>query len=350
MSKPDPASLSKIKNPISCPYCEARDFIKKGKRKKKYETIQVYFCRKCERKFTPLITKRRSYPVKVILDGLTLYNRFYSLNEASGILNDTYGLKVKEQNISSWLKEFKSYLPFLKIRDKLAAGYDTRKAFIQTRLFHKQIYDFCFHFAKTDWLMEAFPSYTPFDPLKNYLEQVPRDCPHKLFRESASRCSRKRNIFDLEGVRIYSVKQNAAINSARFALQAVGNNRMRHEKLQEFMLVNDSVTIAVEVPILITFQDLEYFREECGFTIPSSLEEDGTITGHIDLIQLRGGLIHILDYKPNARREKPIEQLTIYALALSRLAGLRLYHFKCAWFDDENYYEFYPLRVVSKKK
>ena len=48
-------------------------------------------------------------------------------------------------------------------------------------------------------------------------------------------------------------------------------------------------------------------------------------------------MIHILDYKPNAKKEKPIEQLTIYALALSRQIGLRLLNFKCAWFDDEHY-------------
>jgi hypothetical protein len=45
-----------------------------------------------------------------------------------------------------------------------------------------------------------------------------------------------------------------------------------------------------------------------------------------------------------------IEQFTIYALALSRLTSLRHYHFKCAWFDDEHYFEFYPLHVVLKKK
>ena len=40
------------------------------------------------------------------------------------------------------------------------------------------------------------------------------------------------------------------------------------------------------------------------------------ITGHIDLVQIRNGQVHILDYKPNAAKEKPIEQLTLYALAL----------------------------------
>ena len=57
-----------------------------------------------------------------------------------------------------------------------------------------------------------------------------------------------------------------------------------------------------------------------------------------------------MDYKPNAEKVKPIGQLMIYALALSRLTTLRLYHFKCAWFDDEDYFEFYPLHVVYKKK
>ena len=61
-------------------------------------------------------------------------------------------------------------------------------------------------------------------------------------------------------------------------------------------------------------------------------------------------MIHILDYKPSAIKARPIEQLTIYALALSRLTTLRLYHFKCAWFDKTNYYEFYPLHVVYKKE
>lgn len=74
------------------------------------------------------------------------------------------------------------------------------------------------------------------------------------------------------------------------------------------------------------------------------------ITGHIDFLQIRNGAIHILDYKgEGADKAKPIEQLTLYALALSRLTGIRVYHFKCAWFDDKNYYEFFPLHVVYKK-
>jgi len=79
----------------------------------------------------------------------------------------------------------------------------------------------------------------------------------------------------------------------------------------------------------------------------------GTITGHIDILQLRNGAAHILDYKPNASAAKKaasITQLTIYALALSRLTGIRLYDFKCAWFDEKSYFEFFPLQVAYKLK
>ena len=43
------------------------------------------------------------------------------------------------------------------------------------------------------------------------------------------------------------------------------------------------------------------------------------ITGHMDFLQVRNGAVHILDYKPDARTNKPIAQLAIYALALTRL-------------------------------
>ena len=59
-----------------------------------------------------------------------------------------------------------------------------------------------------------------------------------------------------------------------------------------------------------------------------------TLTGHIDFIQVRNGAVHILDYKPDARTNKPIARLTLYALALTKLTGLRLFDIKCAWFYD----------------
>ena len=65
---------------------------------------------------------------------------------------------------------------------------------------------------------------------------------------------------------------------------------------------------------------------------------------------MRNGQVHILDYKPDAAPVKPIEQLMIYALALARRSGLRLYHLRGAWFDERDYFEFYPLHLVHRKR
>ena len=74
-----------------------------------------------------------------------------------------------------------------------------------------------------------------------------------------------------------------------------------------------------------------------------------SITGHIDFLQVRNGAVHILDYKPDARTNKPIAQLAIYALALTRLVpGLKLFDIKCAWFNEQEYSEFFSSQNVSE--
>ena len=81
------------------------------------------------------------------------------------------------------------------------------------------------------------------------------------------------------------------------------------------MLENDSVTVACEVPIYLDSTDIEHFREKLGFLIPLDLGELGALTGHIDILQIRNGAVHILDYKPNARKEiVPMAQRCFYAI------------------------------------
>lgn len=117
--------------------------------------------------------------------------------------------------------------------------------------------------------------------------------------------------------------------------------------LQRFMLINDSVTTAVEVPTYLTKADVAYYRR-CGFRLDFNAD---VITGHVDFLQVRNGYLHILDYKPEAKREKRAHvQLTIYALALSQRANLPLKCIKCAWFDEKDYFEFFPLNVRGHPK
>jgi len=210
------------------------------------------------------------------------------------------------------------------------------------------------------------------------------ECPHQYFSEGLR--ASEAPIFFNKTEMIVRAKENYATKTAKFVLESVGENKERHDALQRFMLANDSVTVATEVPVYIMRDDIEHMKTQLGFEIytrviarspdliginsttkQSRTDEIATplttlgarndriqlpklITGHIDILQIRNGMVHILDYKPKAEKERPIEQLTLYAMALSRLTGLRLFEFKCAWFDEKDYFEFYPLHVLHKPR
>jgi hypothetical protein len=331
-----------------CPYCQG-ELIKRGIRKKKFENVQRYFCKNCNKSLISSVTKNKTYPLRIILDSFTLYNRLNSLDEVSMKIYEKYGVKLERKTISLWINEYKDYLPFLRMRKFVEKKYSKTELIEESKLFHNQIYRFQYHRAKMDLILDEEFRHYRFKPLREFLELIIAECPHHIFKSSGKRASEFKDVFDLSQVKITS-KNNFAVKITNFVTQTISNNKLRHEVLEDFMISNDSVTVASEVPVLIDSDDLRHYRHELNFDIPIHLADGEYLTGHIDLIQIRNGSIYIMDFKPSAKKEKPIDQLTIYALALSRLTGLRLYHFKCAWFDDKNYYEFFPLHVIYKLK
>lgn len=332
----------------SCPWCAGTEIRPKGKRRNKYGDVQLYLCRHCDRKFTPLLTRNKTYPLRVVIDALTAYNRLYTLEGAARVIARKYGLAISRQTLRNWLDDFATYVPFTTLRAAAARSHDRRDMIAEAQLLHGQVYAFKYHRAKTTLILDRLRENHPIRPLQDFLETVPRTCPHTLFRDNRARASSTKGRFRLDGVLI-KPRPDPAVQAARFALQAVADNRQRHETLQGFMLANDRDTVAVEVPVYLTAADLDDMRPAFS-QLPFTLARGETITGHIDIVQLRFGLIHILDYKPGAKRIKPIEQLTLYALALSRLTGIGIYHFKCAWFDDEDYFDFYPRHLIHPRR
>src|ERR1700722_17390359 len=171
---------------------------------------------------------------------------------------------------------------------------------------------------------------------------------YDLLFQGSARASESASAFLDRSRMIALQKENFATRLAQLVIPAVGNNYRRHETLQRFMLANDSVTVAVEVPIWLTRPDIAALERHHGIRLlPEGAPADQTITGHIDFLQVRNGAVHILDYKPDARTNRPFAQLTIYALALTRLAGLRLFDIKCAWWNEDQYCEFFPRTVLA---
>jgi len=149
-------------------------------------------------------------------------------------------------------------------------------------------------------------------------------------------------------------KNNSACKLAKLALNLAKSNRDRCNAVENFFLINDSTTIAIEVPVYLTHDDIVYYKKR-GILTSLNLEDYTTpIIGYIGILQVRNGFIHILNYKPEAHlhnvKEKAVQQLTLYALAFASRTKLDLASFKCAWFDESNYFEFFPLHGVYEKR
>jgi transposase-like protein len=96
-----------VKPPARCPHCGSTRLIRKGTRRKKLEIVQLWQCKLCRRVFTPAPAELRykTYPLRIILDGVTLYNLGYSLPEAAAKLKSRHGYKVSPSTLASWMSE-----------------------------------------------------------------------------------------------------------------------------------------------------------------------------------------------------------------------------------------------------
>ena len=51
-----------------CIFCRGTKITREGKRYKKHETVQLWYCRTCDRVFTPQRAKGKTYPLKLVLE------------------------------------------------------------------------------------------------------------------------------------------------------------------------------------------------------------------------------------------------------------------------------------------
>jgi hypothetical protein len=293
----------------------------------------------------------------MILSALTDYDTGFTLEQTAARLKKKTHRNVSPSTIASWLEQYKRHCSYRRLRARGLSRFPANQTIRTIKLYHRQIYSYAYHRPKLDLLRRGAlddkrSGDTHFTPLADFLERVPTDCPHELFTregDTKGRASQAQPTFTDTSHAIVNVRENAATHAAALIIPAVGNNKLRHETLQRFMLANDSVSIAVEVPIWLNEHDIAAIESRWGITLfPKLPGQDRIITGHLDFLQIRNGAIHILDYKPDAATNKPFAQLTIYALALSQLTGISLFDFKCAWFNESQYCEFFPRTILAR--
>jgi hypothetical protein len=302
------------------------------------------------------------YPPRVIARTLCLYNLGHSQAQAARRIALEHRITVPRRTISHWIEGYRPITTFHRLR--AAAILQFGQNMLQERaLEHQQTYQYKVHLPKLTLMANAIPEGVAAR-VQNYLLAVLEDFPDFLFREDetarpdgqtaprdtplqppeAMRSSKSRfEILPLSPVE----KQNLANDLAALGLLLARKNKERHASVQDFMLANDSSTIACEVPVYLTAEEIAYYKSKGFFvTLPESARP---ITGHIDIVQVRNGLIHLLDYKPKARDIDPVNQLVVYALAFASRTRLPIKLLKCAWFDERDYFEFFPLQAVKHR-
>ncbi|MAG45427.1 MAG: hypothetical protein CMH63_01490 [Nanoarchaeota archaeon] len=169
--------------------------------------------------------------------------------------------------------------------------------------------------------------------LRQFLEEMFKDCPHHYFQRGPRSSTLK---FKLDNLDLKHVKNHDLCDWTSHGLEQNRSiYKTAHSKVQVFMLENDDKTIAVEIPLWLKPEEVEFYQ--------SLFKTNEPLTGHIDLLRIEGNKIWVLDYKPKARLEKfAATQIYFYALMLSKRIKIPLEKFRCGYFDDQDCYLFRP--------
>ncbi len=322
-----------------CPICR-NIAVKNGQRENRLRKPQRYLCKSCRHSFIqqPKLQKSKTYPLTTILNSISTYNLGTPLRK----------IQIPKSTLHNWIKNFN--LPLNRLRKTITQNPIIKQRFIH----HQQPFMYQYHNQKLQFARK-------FPGLINYLKNINNLLPEDIFKNS-ERISRiakqtkqeketpttmarrgrgcslrdaEQGFFEKKTVEANVVvgvsketnksepKINYATKLAEIALSITNDNKERHNIIENFMLINDTVTIATEIPV--------YIKED-------SLNQN--LTGHIDILQIRYHKIYILDYKPEPfNKQQAINQLRLYRKALSEITSIPKHKFKLAFFNDNGYSE-----------
>src|SRR6266446_4902588 len=180
-----PTATLQAANP-NCPQCLSKYTVKKGKRRNRLRTLQVFQCGECLIRFTGDAGKSKTYPLKAILDAVSTFNLGYALTDAQRILRQRTHLQMPERTIRRWLKEYKPLTSYARLRTAGKKLFHPDAIIRSFTLYHRQVYRFQVHQGKLELLLQP-STQRQFAPLCEYLKGVGHDFPHRLFQTSEHR-------------------------------------------------------------------------------------------------------------------------------------------------------------------
>ena len=156
----------------------ATSITRKGVRKKKLEVVQLWRCASCKRLFTPgpAALRNKTYPIRMVLQALTLYNLGYTLGETAKRLKSKAGRAISPTTIATWIGAHKAQTTFRRLRAEAKTIYPPTQTIRSIKLYHRQVYAFAYHRSKLT-LLRRNPQHQRFEALATFLENHSVDVP-----------------------------------------------------------------------------------------------------------------------------------------------------------------------------
>src|SRR3989338_4378596 len=139
-----------MRGEIICIYCGSSNIKKIGKRKNKSQSLQRHQCKSCNKTFILSSIKNKSYPIKIILNVISLYNKGYPQSQVSKFISQNFKIKAPQKTISNWINEYNSICTFARIRKQAIKPHKPEEIIFSQKLQHSQIYKYQLHKAKLE--------------------------------------------------------------------------------------------------------------------------------------------------------------------------------------------------------
>lgn len=154
-STPPTVPMRRVPTPNTvCPKCQCKNTVKKGKRRNRMRTMQIYECSECLYHFSAGSRgKNKTYPLKVILDSISTFNLGNSLTDTQRIMRKRAHIEIPARTLQDWLQMYRPLSTYNRLRTAGSRLY-TPEAILRTlELEHRQVYRFQLHRAKLDLLL-----------------------------------------------------------------------------------------------------------------------------------------------------------------------------------------------------
>jgi hypothetical protein len=128
--------------------------------------------------------RNKTYPLRLILDGVTLYNLGYSLTQTVAKLKSRYGSRVPPSTLAAWNAEHRELATYARLREEGRRLTPPAQTIRTVKLYHRQVYEYAYHRPKIALLTQSKEHLRYTAGLASFLEAVPKACPHNLFIDS----------------------------------------------------------------------------------------------------------------------------------------------------------------------